>query len=186
MLQSLLSNGHSHRGEKLKCFMQPMAVGLLLASAIWLFVSRLGQSSWRYMFLVGVLPALLLLCTFCRWVDVNLRCGRKPAGIGERAQQRVQMGKGSSHDKQLVAFYGFSDFVRRRTTPPRRDFAVDVGHYGRGLVVGIHLDSRIRSPAKCPFTKPNATVVFNDWSDVQFGVGRWLPLVGILRRYSRA
>lgn len=43
-------------------------VGLLLASGIWLFVSRLGQSSWRYMFLVGILPALLLLYVR-RWVD---------------------------------------------------------------------------------------------------------------------
>jgi MFS family permease len=77
-------------------------VGLLLASGIWLFVSRLGQSSWRYMFLVGILPALLLLYVR-RWVD-------EPAVWSEtnrnrrEAQQRVQMGKGSSHDKQLVRF----------------------------------------------------------------------------------
>jgi MFS family permease len=77
-------------------------VGLLLASGIWLFVSRLGQSSWRYMFLVGILPALLLL--YVR------RCVDEPAVWTEtsrnrrEAQQRVQMGKGSSHDKQLVRF----------------------------------------------------------------------------------
>ena len=77
-------------------------VGLLLASGIWLFVSRLGQSSWRYMFLVGILPALLLL--YVR------RCVDEPAVWTEtsrnrrEAQQRVQMGKGSLHDKQLVRF----------------------------------------------------------------------------------
>ena len=77
-------------------------VGLLLASGIWLFVSRLGQSSWRYMFLVGVLPALLLLYVR-RWVD-EPAVWTETSRNRREAQQRVQMGKGSSHDKQLVRF----------------------------------------------------------------------------------
>jgi len=77
-------------------------VGLLLASGIWLFVSRLGQSSWRYMFLVGILPALLLLYVR-RWVD-EPAVWTETSRNRREAQQRVQMGKGSSHDKQLVRF----------------------------------------------------------------------------------
>ena len=77
-------------------------VGLLLASGIWLFVSRLGQSSWRYMFLVGLLPALLLLYVR-RWVD-EPAVWTETSRNRREAQQRVQMGKGSSHDKQLVRF----------------------------------------------------------------------------------
>jgi MFS family permease len=77
-------------------------VGLLLASGIWLFVSRLGQSSWRYMFLVGILPALLLLYVR-RWVD-EPAVWTETSRNRREAQQRVQMGKGSLHDKQLVRF----------------------------------------------------------------------------------
>ena len=32
-----------------------------LASFIWLFVSQTGPDAWRYMYLIGVLPALLTL-----------------------------------------------------------------------------------------------------------------------------
>ena len=77
-------------------------VGLLLASGIWLFVSRLGQSSWRYMFLVGILPALLLLYVR-RWVD-EPAVWTETSRNRREAQQRVQMGKGSLNDKQLVRF----------------------------------------------------------------------------------
>src|SRR5208283_1242677 len=31
-------------------------VGLLLAAGIWLLLNRLGTSSWRYMFVIGILP----------------------------------------------------------------------------------------------------------------------------------
>jgi hypothetical protein len=34
-------------------------VGLLTASGIWLLLNPLGQSSWRYMFVIGILPAFL-------------------------------------------------------------------------------------------------------------------------------
>jgi len=77
-------------------------VGFLLASGIWLVVSPLGGSSWRYMFVIGILPALLLLYVR-RWVE-------EPAvwtaanHVRREAEQRVQMGSGSSHDKQLVQF----------------------------------------------------------------------------------
>jgi MFS family permease len=77
-------------------------VGFLLASGIWLVLSPLGASSWRYMFVIGILPALLLL--YVR------RCVEEPAlwmaANRDRrdAQQRVQMGSGSSHDKQLARF----------------------------------------------------------------------------------
>jgi MFS family permease len=77
-------------------------VGMLLASGIWLFVNPLGRSSWRYMFVIGILPALLLLYVR-RWVEepaVWMAASRDRRD----AQQRVQMGSGSSHDKQLARF----------------------------------------------------------------------------------
>jgi len=38
-----------------------LGIGFFLASLVWLFVSRLGPDAWRYMYLVGVVPALLTL-----------------------------------------------------------------------------------------------------------------------------
>jgi len=77
-------------------------VGMLLASGMWLILNPLGRSSWRYMFLIGILPALLLLYVR-RWVD-------EPAvwtaanHDRQEAQQRVRMGSASSHDKHLAQF----------------------------------------------------------------------------------
>jgi MFS family permease len=77
-------------------------VGFLLASGIWLVLNPLGRSSWRYMFVIGILPALLLLYVR-RWVEepaIWIAASRDR----REAQQRVQIGIGTSHDKQLAQF----------------------------------------------------------------------------------
>lgn len=77
-------------------------VGLLVASGIWVLLSPLGQSSWRYMFLIGILPAFLLL--YVR------RCVDEPAiwiaasRDRREAQERLQMGRGSPQDRELAQF----------------------------------------------------------------------------------
>jgi len=38
-----------------------LGIGFFLASFIWLFVSGFGPDAWRYMFVLGILPALLTL-----------------------------------------------------------------------------------------------------------------------------
>ena len=38
-----------------------LGAGFFLASLVWLFVSRLGPDAWRYMYVIGVVPALLTL-----------------------------------------------------------------------------------------------------------------------------
>jgi MFS family permease len=38
-----------------------LGFGFLIATGLWLVVQTLGPSAWRYMFLVGILPALVLL-----------------------------------------------------------------------------------------------------------------------------
>ncbi|GAB3456887.1 MFS transporter [Actinophytocola sediminis] len=38
-----------------------LGLGFFLASAAWHFIAPLGENSWRYMFLLGVLPALFAL-----------------------------------------------------------------------------------------------------------------------------
>ena len=38
-----------------------LGIGFFLASFVWLFVGSMGPGAWRYMYLIGVLPALLTL-----------------------------------------------------------------------------------------------------------------------------
>jgi MFS family permease len=38
-----------------------LGIGFFLASFAWLFISPLGPDSWRYMYIIGVIPALLTL-----------------------------------------------------------------------------------------------------------------------------
>jgi MFS family permease len=49
------------RGRAAAVLQSAFGFGFLLASAIWLVVGPLGAASWRYMFLLGILPAFLLL-----------------------------------------------------------------------------------------------------------------------------
>jgi MFS family permease len=49
------------RGRGVGLMQCGLGVGFFLASFAWLFVGAMGPSAWRYMFLIGVLPALLTL-----------------------------------------------------------------------------------------------------------------------------
>lgn len=77
-------------------------VGLLVASGIWLLLSPLGQSSWRYMFLIGILPAFLLLYVR-RCVDESAMWIAASRGRRE-AQERLELGHGRPQDRELVQF----------------------------------------------------------------------------------
>jgi MFS family permease len=78
------------------------AVGYFLASGIWLFVNPLGSSSWRYMFVIGIMPAFLLL--YVRrvvrdpplWVAANDR--------RREARKRIDTGIRSQQDRELTQF----------------------------------------------------------------------------------
>ena len=54
-------------------------IGSFLASAVWLAIGGLGPNSWRFMYLVGILPALLVFWIWrsmpesSRWEDANER-----------------------------------------------------------------------------------------------------------------
>src|SRR6201987_2550363 len=49
------------RGRGVGLMQCGLGIGFFLASFAWLFVGATGPSAWRYMFLIGVLPALLTL-----------------------------------------------------------------------------------------------------------------------------
>ena len=66
-----------------------LGLGFFLASFVWLFVSALGPDAWRYMFLIGILPALLTV-----WIRTSidksqsLAAGRCQAARRQRAQAK--------------------------------------------------------------------------------------------------
>jgi len=77
-------------------------VGNMLASVVWLMVNPLGPSSWRYMFVIGVAPAFLLLYVRrvvhdpALWVNAD-DCRRE-------ARKRIETGVGSEEDRRLAQF----------------------------------------------------------------------------------
>jgi MFS family permease len=44
-----------------------IGVGFFLASLVWLFIGPLGPDAWRYMYLIGILPALLTV-----WIRTSI------------------------------------------------------------------------------------------------------------------
>jgi len=51
----------AQRGRVVAALQSVFGVGSVLAAVLWLVVGPLGEGAWRYMFVVGVLPALLVL-----------------------------------------------------------------------------------------------------------------------------
>ena len=95
-----------------------LGVGFFVASLVWLFVAPLGPDSWRYMYLIGVLPALLTL-----WIRRSIPESPLWEAADQKrqqAQQRQQSGVSLSEaDTKLVRFTLFDLFAEqgsRKTT----------------------------------------------------------------------
>jgi MFS family permease len=104
------------RGRAAGLLNSAFGCGFLLASAVWLVVAPLGENSWRLMFVVGVLPAVLLL--YIRtgvqnpevWVAANAR--RRAAREREARGQAI-----APEERGLLRFtmlHVVSDPVLRR------------------------------------------------------------------------
>jgi MFS family permease len=55
------------RGKGAGLMQSGICMGFFLASLTWLFVGQLGPDAWRYMFLIGVIPAILTL-----WIRTSI------------------------------------------------------------------------------------------------------------------
>ncbi len=90
------------RGRAAGTLHSAYGVGMLVASGIWLLLNPLGPSSWRYVFVIGILPAFLLLYVRRRvdepalWLAANRE--------RQEAQKRLEMGDASQQDRDLVQF----------------------------------------------------------------------------------
>jgi MFS family permease len=91
------------RGKGVGLMQCGLGIGFFVASFVWLFIGPLGPSAWRYMFLLGVLPALLTL-----WVRRTIPESTLWEGVNERRQAalaRKRSGEAlADHDEALARF----------------------------------------------------------------------------------
>jgi MFS family permease len=80
-----------------------LGIGFFLASFIWLFVSGFGPDAWRYMFVIGILPALLTV-----WIRTSIDESHAWKSVDAQrkdAQARKEQGAAlSTHEQALTRF----------------------------------------------------------------------------------
>src|SRR5215831_3528439 len=95
-----------------------IGIGNFLASFVWLYVSALGPESWRYLYLIGILPAVLTL-----WIRTSIPESGKWEEINERrkvARARQRSGNELAADEHALTRFTAADLfvnaeIRRRT-----------------------------------------------------------------------
>src|SRR5580693_1342514 len=80
-----------------------LGIGFFLASLIWLFVSGFGPDAWRYMFVIGILPALLTV-----WIRTSIDESHAWQRVDtQRREARARKDSGaalSAHEQALTRF----------------------------------------------------------------------------------
>ncbi len=106
------------RGKGAGLMQSGLGIGFFLASFLWLFVGAMGPGAWRYMYLIGILPAL-----FALW----LRTGIPESQPWERTNEqrkaalaRQSGGAALNAEEQALTRFTFLDLfvepeIRRRT-----------------------------------------------------------------------
>jgi MFS family permease len=84
-----------------------IGIGNFVASFVWLYVSLLGPNAWRYLFLLGILPAALTL-----WIRTSIPESEKWQQINERrkaARARQRREEELSPEEQNLARFTVAD-----------------------------------------------------------------------------
>ncbi|HYA07045.1 MAG TPA: MFS transporter [Xanthobacteraceae bacterium] len=95
-----------------------LGLGFFLASFVWLFVGGLGPNAWRFMFLLGVLPALLTV-----WIRTSIEeshVWQRVDALRREAQARKRSGSPLGPEEQALVRFTVADLfaqaeTRRRT-----------------------------------------------------------------------
>lgn len=106
------------RGKGVGLMQCGLGIGFFLASFVWLFIGAMGPSAWRYMFLLGVLPALLTL-----WVRGAIPESERWERVNERRREAIERKRSGAilqaQDQALTRFTIADLFaepeIRRRT-----------------------------------------------------------------------
>ena len=95
-------------------------IGSFLASGVWLLIGGLGPDAWRWMYLIGVLPALLVVWIWrgmpksARWEDAS---ERRRAAHAQRRSGAVLEGEHAALTRFTVTDMFLDRSVRRRLVP---------------------------------------------------------------------
>jgi MFS family permease len=91
------------RGRGVGLMQCGFGIGFFLASFAWLFVGAMGPSGWRYMFLIGVSPALMTL-----WVRRAIPESERWERVNHQRQAAIEHKRGgatlSAQDEALTRF----------------------------------------------------------------------------------
>jgi MFS family permease len=91
------------RGRGVGLMQSGLGIGFFLASFAWLFVGAMGPNSWRYMFLIGVLPALMTL-----WVRRAIPESERWEHVNDQRQAALERKRGGAslgaQDEALARF----------------------------------------------------------------------------------
>jgi MFS family permease len=95
------------RGKAAGLMQCGLGIGFFVASLVWLFMAKLGADAWRYMYLLGILPALFTL-----W----MRRGIPESAKWQHADEQRRAARASGHRMRftLVELFALPE-VRRRT-----------------------------------------------------------------------
>ena len=95
------------RGRGVGLMQSGLGVGFFLASFAWLFVGAMGPNAWRYMFLIGVLPALMTL-----WVRRAIPESERWERVNDQRQaalERKRSGETLGAQEEALARFTLSD-----------------------------------------------------------------------------
>src|SRR5271156_1921351 len=84
-----------------------LGIGFFLASFVWLLMSGFGPDAWRYMFVIGILPALLTL-----WIRTSIEespAWQKVDASRREAQARKDKGAVLSASEQALTRFTVAD-----------------------------------------------------------------------------
>ena len=95
-------------------------IGSFLASGVWLLIGDMGPNAWRYMYLIGVLPALLVLWLrrsmpeSSRWEEAN---ERRRMAHAQRQSGEALKGVDAALTRSTVVDMFTDPMIRRRLVP---------------------------------------------------------------------
>jgi MFS family permease len=105
-----------HRGKGAGLMQCGLGIGFFIASAVWLFVGGLGPGAWRWMFVIGVLPALATL-----WIRRSIAEPEKWSEANRRRHEALTAARrghatAESHLTRFTLAELFADPRTRRLT----------------------------------------------------------------------
>ena len=104
----------NHRGKGAGLMQCGLGIGFFVASTVWFFVSGLGPSAWRWMYVIGILPALATW-----WIRRGMNEPEKWAASDRKRREAVAAQKRGEPldetERHLLRFTLFDLFVNPGT-----------------------------------------------------------------------